>query len=40
LHTKKKIELELDRLAQEIHLKLADRNPILLYVMIGGIVLN
>ena len=40
LHTKKEIEAELDRLALEIHTKLCDKNPILLCVMIGGLVLT
>lgn len=40
LHTKQEIETELDRIAQEIHAKLADRNPLFLCVMVGGLVLT
>ncbi len=40
LHSKKEIETELDRLAKEIHTSLADKNPIFLCVMIGGLVLT
>lgn len=40
LHTKKEIEAEIDRLALEIHQKLADKNPLFLCVMIGGLVLT
>ncbi len=40
LHTKQEIEFELDRMAQEIHEKLQDSNPILLCVMVGGLVLT
>lgn len=40
IHSKKEIEAELDRLGEEIHAKLEDRNPILLCVMVGGLVLT
>jgi hypoxanthine phosphoribosyltransferase len=38
LYPKAVVEAALDRMAQEIHDKLADKNPILLCVMIGGLV--
>jgi hypoxanthine phosphoribosyltransferase len=40
LHTKPELETELDRIALEIHETLADKNPLLLCVMIGGLVLT
>jgi len=40
LHTKHEIENQLDRLAEEIRKKIADKNPLLLCVMIGGLVLG
>jgi hypoxanthine phosphoribosyltransferase len=40
LHTKKEIDAELDRIAIEIHENLSDKNPLLLCVMIGGLVLT
>lgn len=38
LYTKAEVENALDRLAKEIHTVLAEENPILLCVMIGGLV--
>lgn len=38
LYTKNQVEQALDRVAEAIHEKLADTNPILLCVMIGGLV--
>ena len=40
LYTRQQIETELDRLAFEIHEKLQDKNPLILCVMIGGLVLT
>lgn len=40
LHTKQEIDAELDRMATEIHTTLADKNPLLLCVMVGGLVLT
>lgn len=40
LHTKDAINIELDRLAIEIHEAISDKNPLLLCVMIGGLVLG
>jgi len=38
LYNKQEIESALDNMAQTIHTKLADANPILLCVMIGGLI--
>ena len=38
LYTTKEVEAALDRMAIKIHKKLADKNPILLCVMVGGLV--
>ncbi len=38
LYTKQEIEVALDKMAVEITEKLADKNPILLCVMIGGLI--
>lgn len=38
LYPKATVEVALDRMAREIHDQLADKNPILLCVMIGGLV--
>jgi hypoxanthine phosphoribosyltransferase len=38
LHSKQEIELAIDKMAQEINIALADRNPLLLCVMNGGVV--
>jgi hypoxanthine phosphoribosyltransferase len=40
LHTKQDIDNQLDRLAKEIHETIGDKNPLLLCVMIGGLVLG
>lgn len=40
VHSKQEIEAELDRMAQEIHKRLEDANPLLLCVMVGGLVLT
>lgn len=40
LHTKQEIDAELNRLAIDIHEVLSDKNPLLLCVMIGGLVLT
>ena len=40
LHTKQEIEIELDRMAQEIHAKLENRNPLFFCVRVGGLVLT
>jgi len=40
LHTKQELDKELDRLALEIHETLSEKNPLLLCVMIGGLVLT
>lgn len=40
LYTQIQIEKELDRLAIEIHQTLSDKNPLLLCIMIGGLVLT
>jgi hypoxanthine phosphoribosyltransferase len=40
LHIKQEIESELDRLSFEIHETLSGKNPLLLCVMIGGLVLT
>lgn len=40
VHSRQEIEAELDRMAQEIHKRLEDTNPILLCVMVGGLVLT
>ena len=39
LYTNTEIEQALDRMAMEIHKQLADKNPVLLCVMVGGLVL-
>ncbi len=38
LFTTEQVEAALDRMAQDIHQKLHDKNPVLLCVMIGGLV--
>jgi hypoxanthine phosphoribosyltransferase len=38
LHSEQEIELAIDKMAQEINIALADRNPLLLCVMNGGVV--
>lgn len=38
LYTQQEIEVALDKMAAEIHQKLADSNPIMLCVMIGGLI--
>ena len=38
LHTKQEVEAAIDKMAQQIHDKLHDQNPIVLCVMVGGIV--
>lgn len=38
LFTQAEIDQALDKMAQEIELKLADKNPVLLCVMVGGLV--
>jgi len=40
LHTKQEIDAELNRLAIDIHEALSEKNPLLLCVMIGGLVLT
>jgi hypoxanthine phosphoribosyltransferase len=40
LHTKKELDVEIDRMASEIHEALSEKNPLLLCVMIGGLVLT
>lgn len=38
LHTREEVDAALDKMAQEIHNKLEDSNPILLCVMVGAVV--
>ncbi|MFA6302957.1 MAG: hypoxanthine-guanine phosphoribosyltransferase [Legionella sp.] len=38
LYTTDEVEAALDRMAKEIHEKLADQNPVLICVMVGGLV--
>jgi len=38
LYTRQEIEAALDKMAVEIHQKLADSNPVMLCVMIGGLI--
>ena len=38
LHSEQEIEIAIDKMAQEINIALADRNPLLLCVMNGGVV--
>ena len=37
LHSEQEVEAAIDKMAQEINIALADRNPLLLCVMNGGI---
>jgi len=38
LHSEQEIEIAIDKMAQQINIALADRNPLLLCVMNGGVV--
>ena len=38
LYTTQEVEAALDRMAKQIHLKLHDKNPVIICVMVGGLV--